>query len=325
MTAVAIDDFLVRHVPGPRVVLSPAIPAARASLGRATEMLRAVPDASLEADWPWRGKNADVRYGFYRVLETLEEASVDIGRALRECEGMSGLRRTRAGDLAALATVARWDLHGRLAVLEDDVLDRDPGGGEWTLRQTLAHIVGGQRGYAWYSAWWLSQAVSDPDRLPPRVPETVDTELPAEETEGQGSIAEIRERLDDVLDGSGQAFGGLDETQLATWARWVGYPVTVAFRLGRWSSHMREHTVQVDKTLAAVGWAPREVDRLIGLIHGAFGALESVVYLAPLGSLVAPSEDGRTADAILGDALSAVEALASEVSASARTASATKA
>ena len=50
------------------------------------------------------------------------------------------------------------------------------------------------------------------------------------------------------------------------------------FRLGRWSSHIREHTVQVEKTLVMIGHAPTEVDRLIRLILAEWGRAEAVVY-----------------------------------------------
>jgi hypothetical protein len=307
LTSTTLDPFLVRHAPGPGTPLAPVVLAARAKLGEASADLLTVADAALEAPWPWRGRDADVRYGFYRVLELLEEAAVSTTRALRERGGASPdvaeQPRTRAGDLTALVAAARWDLHGRLVSLDDELLDRDPGGGEWTLRRTLAHIVNGQRSYGWFTAWWVAQGIADAAALPAKAPEGLDAELPAEETEADGSLPEIRKRIDAVVDGSSEALGGLSAAELALGARWSGYPVTVGFRLGRWSSHLREHTAQVEKTLAAVGWRPSEVDRLLGLIHGAFGRLESLVYGMPADALEAAGADGRSAAGIIEEAL----------------------
>jgi len=315
VTTAPLDDFLLRHAPGPRVAIAPVVLSARAALGRATAALRPTADETLEGPWTWRGEGADVRYGFYRILELLESAAVDVARTLREAGARVGMSRAPSGDLAALATAARWDLHGRLATLDEDVLDRDPGGGEWTVRRTLAHTVSGQRGYGWYTAWWLEQRITDPSTLPERAPDDVGAGLPEEEREGDGSLAEIRERLDATLDGASEVFGGLGPSELALHARYSGIPVSIGFRIGRWSSHLREHTVQVDKTLAAVGWQPREVDRLIGLIHSAYGRLESLAFVVSTELLEEPSADGRGAAAILDDALTTAEGHALEMEA----------
>ena len=305
MTAVALDDFLLRYAPGPRVPLSPALPSARAALARATETLRAIPDAALPGPWSKWGPDGEVRYGFYRILESLETAELAASAAVRRATERVGVARSASGDLTSLTTAARWDLHGRLAVIDDGILDTDPGGGEWNLRQTMAHVVSGQRGYGWYTAYWLAQGAADANDLPLRVPD--------EELEGRGSLAEIRDRFDSTVDGSTEVLGRLDEQALALGSRWMGNPVTIGFRIGRWSSHIREHTVQVDKTLAMIGWMPREVDRLIGLIHAAYGRLEAAVYAVPTDVLESTEEDGRTPAVIVEDALASAEEVAAEV------------
>jgi hypothetical protein len=313
VTAVALDEFLLRYAPGPRVPLSPALASARAALARATETLRPIPDVALPGRWSKWGPDGEVRYGFYRILEGLEAAELGASAAVRRATGRVGMARSASGDMTALTTAARWDLHGRLAVIEDGMLDTDPGGGEWNLRQTMAHVVSGQRGYGWYTAYWLAQGAADANDLPPRVPDEVANQVPDEEVEGRGSLAEIRDRFDSTVDGSTEVLGRLDEESLALGSRWMGNPVTIGFRIGRWSSHIREHTVQVDKTLAMIGWAPREVDRLIGLIHAGYGRLEAAVYAVPTDVLESTEEDGRTPASIVEDALASAEEVAVEV------------
>jgi len=313
VTTAALDDFLVRYAPGPRIAISPAVASARSGLERAVSTLQRVPDAALGQPWPQWGAEGDVRYGFYRILEVFEAASADAAAALRRAESASGKTRAPSGDLTALATAARWELHGRLATLDDALLDRDPGGGEWNVRQTVAHVINGQRAYGWYTAYWLAQGVTDANALPPKVPTEVASELPDEATEGTGGLGEIRARLDGILDASTEVLGALNDQELAVGARWMGNPVTIGFRIGRWSSHIQEHTVQVDKTLAAVGWQPREVDRLIGLIYGAYGRLEAEVFAVPAELLEMADESGRTALGIVGEAVDAAEGHAHEV------------
>jgi hypothetical protein len=313
VTTAVLDDFLVRYAPGPRVTLSPALVSSRAALARFTETLRPIPDAALPGLWSSWGPDGEVRYGFYRILESLETAELGASAAVRRATGRFGMARSASGDLTALTTAARWDLHGRLAVIDDGMLDTDPGGGEWNLRQTMAHVVSGQRGYGWYTAYWLAQAAPDANDLPPRVPDEIASQVPDEELEGRGSLAEIRARFDSTVDGSTEVLGRLDEEALALGSRWMGNAVTIGFRIGRWSSHIREHTVQVDKTLAIIGWTPREVDRLIGLIHAAYGRLEAAVYAVPTDLLESADEDGRTPAAIVEDALASAEGVAAEV------------
>src|SRR5256885_2199105 len=90
----------------------------------------------------WRG-DGDVRYGLFRAIESVEAATADIEAILEA----TGSRRSTAGLRVAPTTAARWDLHGRLVALDDAVLDRVAKDGEWTIRETLRHIVGGQRCY----------------------------------------------------------------------------------------------------------------------------------------------------------------------------------
>lgn len=302
MTAPALDGFLLEHAPGPPRPVEEPLLRARASIVSALSDLSAVGDDALERGWPWRDGEVDVRYGFYRQAEALEEARVAVRRRL----AAAGIEETPARPLLGATTAARWALHGLLAGLSEADLDRDPGNGEWNLRQTLAHIVGGQRGYGWYTAWWLRQAAGPSRPLPDRVPEDVAALLPAEESEGVGSLADIRQRLDEIVDLSAGVFADVSDEALAAPARWMGMPVTVGFRIGRWSSHLREHTVQLEKTLGYFGTPPTEVQYLLRLVGAAFGRLEEELFMRP-----------STADGPLADALAAAEASAATIAADA--------
>ncbi len=57
---------------------------------------------------------------------------------------------------------------------------------------------------------------------------------------------------------------------------WEGYGMPVRFRLHRFSSHLRQHTIQIEKTLAALGHSPSEVQRLWRLLYGALAEAEGV-------------------------------------------------
>ena len=53
---------------------------------------------------------------------------------------------------------------------------------------------------------------------------------------------------------------------------WEEYQLSLRFRLHRFDSHLRQHTVQVDKALVEIGQAPTEARRLLRLIYAALAA-----------------------------------------------------
>lgn len=279
-----MDVLLERTTRGPTVPPLPELLQARQTLRAVSARLLAVDDADLPRRWLWRGDPtgwAELRYGFYRSSELLDAAARRVAAALET----AGTERTAGSRPLGQATAARWELHGALAGLSDADLDR-PAGDEWTLRQTLGHIVNVQRAYGSFTAWWHARA-AEPD-FPAEVPEEVGEGFPEEEADGRGSLQEIGERLDAVIDTAAGRLGRFDDDDLAVRARWAGYGVDVGFRLGRMASHLREHTVQVDKTLVLLDHRPREVDRLVRLVHAAFGRMEAAAFaLEP--SVAAPA------------------------------------
>jgi hypothetical protein len=291
MTVAAHDQQLVRYTDSAlERPLPAALRAARTEVWLAVASLREIPDSALTRPWTWiGGSEEEVRYGFYRIAESFERAGIDSTAALRSAGGVRG----RAGDVIAPATAARWDLQGLLAGLDDSLLDADPGGEEWTIRQTIAHAIESQRYYGVGSAWWQDQgyAVDDP-QLPSVTPETVYEGLPSEEAEGAGTAPEIRDRLDLVVDRAAERLAGLPAERLRFGCRWSGFAVDVEFRLGRWSSHLREHTVQVEKTLVMLDRRPSEVDRLTRHVLAAWGrAEESVFGMRDSASAMEPLEN----------------------------------
>jgi hypothetical protein len=281
MSISTADAPLLRHTNDALArPLSDAIRDARADLAAIVADILAIPESALERDWAWiGGGEGDVRYGLYRLHELFERAEIEAARELRATDADGGLAAAVIGP----ADAARWDLHGLLAPLTDAEIDADPGGGEWTIRQTLGHIVNSQRAYGWATAWWQERgfALDDPD-LPTSLGDEFWSDLPDEETtEQEGTLDDIRERLDAIVDLSGERLAGLPEDRLGHGARWSGFAVPVGFRLGRWSSHIREHTIQVEKTLVTLGRTPTEPERLARLTLAAYGRAEAVVFGQP--------------------------------------------
>lgn len=251
----------------------PDLDIARGRIEAALRDLLAVGDDALEAAWIWPDHGElDRRSGFFRIIEDLD--AVTAGITAR------GVARPVDQAIVAPATVARWELIGLLAPLSEGDLDADPGGGEWTVRQTVAHIIASQGAYGVYTAWWRDQAIGTSDERLPFAPEDLDD--PAwEPVAADGSLDQIRSRLHVALEEAAAGLSDLSADELALGARWSGLPVTIAIRQGRWASHISEHTVQVDKTLVWLGRQPSEVERLVRLVAAAWGRLEANVWPRP--------------------------------------------
>ena len=216
----------------------------------AAELL-AIGDDTLERDWRWRPSDTDdveLRYGFYAVHERLERAigTIEVGRAGAP-DGdlpLGPAVPALGGDDRGALGPPRRPRRARHA----ETWDADPGGGEWTVRQTMGHIVSGQLSYSWYNAWYLSHPV--PVGLAERPSDDV---MPPEPTEEELATAPPpRSRRASIRSPTPRPSPSraLDAASLDLGARWAGLPVSIADRLGRYGSHIREHTIQVDKTLA---------------------------------------------------------------------------
>ncbi len=287
--------YLVAHSPAPTATVGPSVLRAREALDTAAAELLAVPDGALERDWQWNGHGADVRYGLFRAIEAVEEAAGQIEAILAAL----GTRRSSAALRIAPSTTARWDLHGRLAALDAGLLDRVARDGEWSIRETLGHIVGGQRGYVAFTAWHWSRNSTEAPTEAELAQIQADTQLPEDAEEASGSIADIRARLDETVDRGGAHLAGWSDADLARPARWSGIPVNVGFRVGRWSSHLMEHTIQIDKTLAWLERQPTEAERIVGDLYRAWGRLETNIFPIDPAVLSRKNASGRSVESVL--------------------------
>ena len=270
MTAV-LDPFVLERAPGPVADLHPALAHLRKSFNGTFDVLGAIPDERLTALWVWDGNEINVRYAFYRALEILESGAAEVARAI------GGKESSEAREAVGATSAARWDLQGLLAGLTDSDLDASAGG-EWTVRQTMGHIIGGQRGYAWGSAYWISVRHEPKPEGPRRAPDHLFASMPEDDQEATGTLAEVRQKLDDIVDAASSRFATLTTDEMDSAGGWYGFPVTVGFRMWRWPSHIEEHTVQVEKTLDLIGHRATEVERLVRLNARAMGRLEALVF-----------------------------------------------
>jgi hypothetical protein len=256
--------------------LPKAVARARADVLEAAAILLGIQEPDLVKPWPWKGdSHAEVRYGAYRAAEALELAEIE-ARTLMAAGDSS---ETDTGRRIGPATAARWDLHGLLLPLEEGDVDADPGGGEWPIRTVLGHAIASQYGYAMGSAWWDAQGYRlDDATLPAHIPDGIIEWLEDDGPQSLGSLAGVRGRLDSYLDLTAERLAGMPDERSARAARWSGFAVPIAFRFGRMASHLREHTIQVEKTLVMLGRERPEPARLVRNVLAAYGRAESTAF-----------------------------------------------
>jgi uncharacterized damage-inducible protein DinB len=259
----------------PSVEVPDPIDAGRAAVREMGRLLRAIPDADLARRWSWTGEGTeDVRTSAYVALAALHDGAGQVASAV----DAAGLVPGPAGGALMAVSHARWELHGLLDSLEEATFEADPGGGEWSVRETVGHIVEAQRSYAWFSAWWLDRR---DEPLPDAADESHGDALPSVADDASGTRAALLARIDALVDLAVSLWSPADLATLSVPARWSGFPVTLGFRTHRWAAHIEEHTLQVEKTLAMLGAVPSESQRLHRLLCRAWGDIEAIVFALP--------------------------------------------
>jgi len=214
-----------------------------------------------ERVWRWRDADppADADYMFFNALEEEQMAAAALAPDGDE-----------ASRILTLAQIEFGRLRGLVAGMDDDLLDRAPAAGEWSLRETLAHAIGVERSYRANAQHALVRADDEPLTLPAErrpQPDPADTE---------GGVLEILAAFAARRAETDGALAGLDARQMERPSQWGSYAgahrIDVRFRLHRFASHIVEHTVQCEKTIEALGVTlndPRSVVRAIGAARGA--------------------------------------------------------
>lgn len=229
-----------------------------------------LPPSSAPDDAPWTGYTS-VREIYYRVYQDL--------RALA-ARRASARQQTRAQRIVAQHQLAWRDLCGALAGVADTELDRAPAPEEWPLRTVLEHMFEAERGFWGLTNYALRRARSHPE-WPLALPDSV-PELDAVAIDVSGGLADILGRFGALHARVVADFSGVTDAELdAPSGFWEDEPQVVAFRLHRFDAHLREHTIQVDKTLPGIGHPPSEAERLTRLLYNALGEAEGAALGAP--------------------------------------------
>jgi hypothetical protein len=248
----------------------------RLVVDRFSNLVVDLPDGELERPWVWGSYDSEgIRFAFFRTYEQLRELAVKI----RHARGLTGVPLSAGQIILGQYHSAYLDLQSLLLGVDPELEERPPAEGEWPPRRILAHIVGGDLGF--YVAikfalvrhhqnldpvaeisdeTWLELAMLDEDHL---------------DAVMKGPIAGLKNFHQDLHERILIEFADIRDGELGLLSRyWEKEPMALRFRLHRFDSHMRQHTIQLSKTLSALGFLPNEAKRLLRLINAALGEVE---------------------------------------------------
>ena len=247
--------------------------------------LRAIDDDALDLFWAWESYDEEgVRFGILRTTEQVADAAVEIA-AQRAEAGAAPSRAERILGRYLVAWRELWSVVDRA----DAAIDTAPEEGEWSLRAILDHLIEADLGFLVTLRNGLEQVRGG---VAPRFVGSDEAWLAlADVKEGPwraamaGSLDDIREFHRGARDRIVEWLAPMTSDDLtASSAFWDGVRDN-RFRLGRFESHLRQHTIQAEKAVQAIIGAPREVERLLRLLARATGDVEAAAIRADASML----------------------------------------
>lgn len=225
----------------------------------------------------------------------------DLAVTLASRRAQQGLPLTKAQRALASYHAAYRDLQSVLLGVTDEMYDQEPAPGEWPLRYVLGHMAGAERGFFTLVHYGVERQ-RDGGQRPSR--------LPDDEVE---KVVGPRQEFVNIMENQGLAdmlafydarhvltlaeFAAISDAELegpSLW--WEDEEYSLQYRLHRFDAHLRQHTIQAEKTLAAIGHAPTEARQLLRLVYNALAAVEAAVLGAPALGL---AEQQALADVIV--------------------------
>ena len=242
-----------------------------------------LPDADLGKPWDWQDYQEGVRFAFFRTYESLRELAVRLAAE----RVASGQAPTSAQHILTQNHAAFRDLQAVLLGCHSALLEQVPAEGEWSVRQALNHIIRAEGNFYFMVHFALQDARSGAGQLT-EVTEAMweafwsgDPYPELRESGSPGDLLAYYELLHQRVLGE---FTGITEAELEAPAIfWETRPYPIRFRLHRFDSHLRQHTVQIEKTLLAIGDPPNEARRLLRLIYAALAQVEGAALGARVG------------------------------------------
>jgi hypothetical protein len=233
-------------------------------------------DEQMGSPWRW-GDYTDEGLRFALLMTHHELRDLAVRLAARRP------RRTQAHAILAQYHQAYRDMTGVLAPVRDEDLDRVPAQGEWCLREVLEHLLGADHGFLAVNRFALTrhragtyETQTEEDWNAFRPPYAMPKGALS------GGIADVRRAFARQHERALRELDDVADAELDLPAEfWEDTAMPIRFRLHRFEEHLRQHTVQLEKTLAGIGRPPTEAHRLVRNVYVALAGVETEPAEAP--------------------------------------------
>lgn len=230
-------------------------------------------EKDLERTWKWKDHDGEgIRFSFFVTIQELRQLAVQLSSQRAPL--------TSAQKILSQYHAQYMDLQAAIFGLSADDSERIPSEGEWAVRKVYAHILGADINFSTVVRYalekhranqWTPDPISDEDEI--RIIGMSEEEF----------HKLMRGPLDGMLAYHGefhpkiiQEFSSISNEELDLPAAfWEETRFPIRHRLHRYEAHIIQHTVQIDKTLSAIGLPPAEPQRLIRYLYAALADAEN--------------------------------------------------
>jgi len=238
-------------------------------------------DSALDRKWEWQGYDEGIRFAFFRILEEL--------RALVNNEEIfpKEIHRNESATVQQYLIhfhQVYWDLRVLLSFIDDPLFDKEPAENEWSLRHIMSHLIDNEWAFYGIFRYGFQFAGTDKDWPEDSIPENFFDEHFDEygkfsDTLFQMPLVPLLEFFDEKHRILVTDLAKLPDSELEKMlVFWEPEPKNARFRLIRFESHFRQHTIQVEKTLQILLGAPTEVQMLLRACFTAYAVLDARLW-----------------------------------------------
>ena len=229
----------------------------------------------LAKEWKWKDHDTEgVRFAFFVTLQDLRQLAVTLSTLHSN--------PTPAQHILSQYHAAYMDLQAAVLGLSDEDAEILPSEGEWSVQKVYAHILGADFAFTAILRYALEHHRADkwttdpiPENEYPRLYEISEDEY---DKLMNGPLSSLVSYHRDFHIKIIKEFSGIQNSELDLPAAfWEGTRFPIHHRLHRYEAHIAQHTVQIDKTLAAIGQIPGESSRLIRKIYAALAEVDGTM------------------------------------------------
>jgi DinB superfamily len=174
------------------------------------------------------------------------------------------------------------DLQAAVLGLSNEDAEHAPAKGEWSVKRTYAHFIGTDLGFSAVIRYALEGHRANnwtPNRIPdeeyPRLYGLSESEYDELKNESFGNMLSFHHGLHSRILGEFKTISDAELELPSTFWEETRFPIR--HRIHRYESHFAQHTVQIDKTLVALGLTPSESKRLLRRIYAALAEVEGIM------------------------------------------------